>query len=156
MTNIKPKMTNPIHFLAFCGGVGLIPFAPGTWGSLVGVVVFYLTLAVASSVHFLIAIGFFIVGVWLCGMSSKALKSHDHPGIVWDEMSTMYAILIFQPINIKDWLLAFILFRIFDIWKPWPISFIDKRLTGGLGIMLDDVAAGLATIFTCILWRLYF
>lgn len=153
---IKPTMNSPIHFLAFCGGAGLIPLAPGTFGSLVGVLVFWLTLAAADSIQLLIAIGLFFTGIWLCGESSKILKAHDHPGIVWDEMAAMYAVLIFQPISINDWLLAFILFRIFDIWKPWPISFLDKKVSGGLGIMLDDIAAGAATVFTCILWRFYF
>ena len=75
---------------------------------------------------------------------------HDHPGIVWDEMATMFTILLFQPMNWQNWLLAFILFRCFDIFKPLPISYIDKNISGGLGIMLDDIVAGVATII-CLL-----
>ncbi|MDE0743289.1 MAG: phosphatidylglycerophosphatase A [Woeseiaceae bacterium] len=157
---IKPKMTNPIHFMAFCGGTGLIPFAPGTFGSLMGVLLFSWTISInqfnSFSMQLIIAIGLLIAGFWICDASSKALKTHDHPGIVWDEMAAMYAILIFQPMTLKDWVMAFILFRIFDIWKPWPIGFLDKKVTGGIGIMLDDIVAGVATIFACMLLRPYF
>jgi len=159
-SKIKPKMTNPIHFMAFCGGTGLIPFAPGTFGSLMGVFLFSWTVSINQFNSFLmqimIAIGLLIAGFWICDASSKALKTHDHPGIVWDEMAAMYAILIFQPMTLKAWVMAFILFRIFDIWKPWPIRYLDKKVTGGIGIMLDDIVAGLATIIVCILLRPYF
>jgi len=159
-SKIKPKMTNPIHFMAFCGGTGLIPFAPGTFGSLMGVFLFSWTVSINQFNSFLmqimIAIGLLIAGFWICDASSKALKTHDHPGIVWDEMAAMYAILIFQPMTPKAWVMAFILFRIFDIWKPWPIRYLDKKVTGGIGIMLDDIVAGLATIIVCILLRPYF
>ena len=159
-SKIKPKMTNPIHFMAFCGGTGLIPFAPGTFGSLMGVFLFSWTVSINQFNSFLmqimIAIGLLIAGFWICDASSKALKTHDHQGIVWDEMAAMYAILIFQPMTLKAWVMAFILFRIFDIWKPWPIRYLDKKVTGGIGIMLDDIVAGLATIIVCILLRHYF
>ena len=153
-------MTNPIHFMAFCGGTGLIPFAPGTFGSLMGVLLFSWTISInqfnSFSMQLIIAIGLLIAGFWICDASSKALKTHDHPGIVWDEMAAMYAILIFQPMTLKHSVMAFILFRIFDIWKPWPIGFLDKKVTGGIGIMLDDIVAGVATIFACMLLRPYF
>lgn len=151
MNNIeKPTMSNPIHFFAFCGGIGLIGLAPGTAGTLFGILVWWLTLDAGFLIQSLMAIIFLTAGIWICGKCAKDLNVHDHPGIVWDEMATMFTILLFQPMNWQNWLLAFILFRCFDIFKPWPISYIDKNISGGLGIMLDDIVAGVATII-CLL-----
>ena len=147
MNNIeKPTMSNPIHFFAFCGGIGLIGLAPGTAGTLFGILVWWLTRDAGFLIQSLMAIIFLTAGIWICGKCAKDLNVHDHPGIVWDEMATMFTILLFQPMSWQNWLLAFILFRCFDIFKPWPISYIDKNISGGLGIMLDDIVAGVATI----------
>ena len=155
MNNLrKPTMTNPIHFFAFCGGIGLVGVAPGTAGSLFGVLIFWLTINAGLMVQTAMAIIFLALGIWICGKSASDLGTHDHPGIVWDEMAAMFTILLFQPLNALEWLLAFILFRIFDIFKPWPINYIDEKISGGLGIMLDDILAGLATIFCMLLLRL--
>ncbi len=90
-----------------------------------------------------IAIAIVISGIWICRQASEILDSHDHPSIVWDEMASMYCLLLFVPNEITSWMIIFILFRLFDIWKPWPISWFDSKITGGLGIMVDDLIAGL-------------
>ena len=141
-------MKNPINILASCFGVGLSPVAPGTMGSLFAMLFFYFTIDLGQEVQVVISVILIMLGFWICGASAIALNDHDHSSIVWDEMSVMYAILLFQNIAIFDWILLFLLFRLFDIWKPWPINYIDEQVTGGLGIMLDDIAAGLATVAT--------
>ena len=82
------------------------------------------------------------MGVWLCGKASSDLGVHDHPGIVWDEFAGMFVTMIAVPVTWISVLAGFLLFRLFDIWKPWPIGLLDKRVSGGLGIMLDDILAG--------------
>ena len=85
----------------------------------------------------------FLIGIWLCGKTAKDLGVHDHPAIVWDEIVGYLVTMILVPSG-WQWLLAgFVLFRLFDIWKPWPIYLIDKRVGGGFGIMIDDVIAGI-------------
>ena len=127
---------NPIIFLAFGLGSGLSPKAPGTAGSALALVFFPVLVA---------------LGLWGSGKAAEILKVHDHSAIVWDEFVGQWLSLL-PLLAIADWntatyigiLLAFVLFRIFDILKPWPISWCDKNLHGGLGIMFDDVLAGLA------------
>mgnify|MGYP001821852804 CR=1 FL=1 len=89
------------------------------------------------------AVFLFVAGIWICGESARRLGIHDHGGIVWDEIAGMYVVLIFAPLTLWGWILAFGLFRAFDIVKPWPIRDLDHRLKGGLGIMLDDLVAAL-------------
>ena len=85
----------------------------------------------------------FVLGVWLCEVTARNLGVHDHPGIVWDEFVGYWLTMLFAPAGWQWLLLGFILFRIFDIIKPWPIGWIDRRVSGGMGIMLDDVLAGI-------------
>ncbi len=139
----KTILTDPVHLPAFGFGLGLMPFAPGTFGSLLGVLLAWLTLDFSLEVRVAIGIATFVVGIYLCGASSRRLGVHDHGGIVWDEISGMYVTLLAAPNTIVAWILAFGLFRAFDIVKPWPISDLDHRLSGGLGIMLDDLVAAL-------------
>lgn len=84
-----------------------------------------------------------VTGIWICGESARRIGVHDHSGIVWDEIAGMYLTLLVAPPQITMWALGFLLFRLFDIWKPWPIRDLDHRLAGGAGIMLDDVIAAL-------------
>ena len=101
------------------------------------------------------AVFLFVAGIWICGESSRRLGHHDHGGIVWDEIVGMYVVLIVTPMTIWAWILAFGLFRAFDIVKPWPIRDLDHRLGGGLGIMLDDLVAALyAALLLVFLGRL--
>jgi len=111
-------------------------------GTLIGVVLFILLPVLDWKVYIGIVTLAFIMGVFLCDYTAKALNVHDHPGIVWDEIVGYFITMFMVP---KSWLwivIGFILFRVFDILKPWPISLADKKVHGGFGIMLDDVIAG--------------
>jgi len=144
----KIIMRSPVHFLAFGFGSGLSPKAPGTIGTLVAVplVMMLLHLPIAAYLCCIAAMSLF--GIYLCGESAKRLGVHDHPGIVWDEFVGFAITMIAVP-NTWEYLAAgFVLFRVFDIAKPWPIREADHRLFGGVGIMLDDMLAGL---FSCVL-----
>ena len=85
-------------------------------------------------------------GIWLCGESARRIGVHDHPGIVWDEIAGIYLVLLVAPPAIMAWALGFGFFRLFDVWKPWPIGYLDHKLKGGLGIMLDDFVAALYAV----------
>jgi phosphatidylglycerophosphatase A len=142
---VSPKtvFTDPVHFLAFGFGSGLAPFAPGTAGTL-AVIPIYLLMQPLNLLQYGVLLGVIcIIGIWICGESSRRLGVHDHGGIVWDEFAG-YLITMFAVPFAWQWIIiGFLLFRLFDIWKPWPIRYIDKQLTGGLGIMLDDILAGI-------------
>lgn len=137
---------SPIQFLAFGFGVGLSRWAPGTFGTLLAVPL-YLTFAGAPlwlySTIVLIAAA---LGIWICGRASEELGVHDHSGIVWDEFVGLWIALWAVPAEPVWIVMGFLVFRIFDIAKPWPIGPLDRHVHGGLGIMIDDVVAG---IFTC-------
>ena len=140
---VREVLTDPVHILAFGFGTGLSPVAPGTVGSLLGVALAWLTLDLGMDAQIGIAVGMLLAGIWLCGESARRLGIHDHGGIVWDEIVGMYAVLIFTPFALYAWIVAFVLFRAFDIVKPWPIRDLDHRMKGGAGIMLDDLVAAL-------------
>lgn len=141
-------LRHPAHFLAFGLGSGLVPKAPGTAGSLAAIPL-YLLLAWAVPMPWLlgaVAVAF-LAGIWFCDVAGKALGVADHGGIVWDEIVAMWLILAFTPVSWEWYVAAFLLFRLFDVWKPFPIRAIDERTTGGFGVMLDDVlAAGYALV----------
>lgn len=131
-----------IHFLAFGFGAGKMPVAPGTFGTLAAIPVYLLLVSAPSLVYAVIVLGLFALGVWLCHATEQDLGVHDHPGIVWDEI-VGYLITMFLAPDGWEWIvLGFILFRLFDIWKPFPIRQIERRVRGGLGNMLDDALAG--------------
>jgi phosphatidylglycerophosphatase A len=142
----RTVLRDPVHFLAFGFGTGLAPFAPGTFGSLPGVLLFWLTMDFGHYVQYGIAVAIILTGVWICGESARRIGVHDHGGIVWDEIAGMYVTLLVAPVSVSGWILAFIFFRVMDIVKPWPIRDLDHRLGGGVGIMLDDLAAALYAV----------
>jgi phosphatidylglycerophosphatase A len=144
--DVQKVIGDPVNFLAFGFGTGLAPVAPGTFGSLPGVAIAWLCLPLPLEWRILIGIALLVAGVWLCGESARRMGVHDHPGIVWDEITGMYLVLLTVPPSILLWPLGFMLFRLFDIWKPWPIRDLDHRLSGGTGIMLDDIAAALYAV----------
>ena len=150
---VRTVMTDPVHFLAFGFGSGLAPFAPGTFGSIPGVLLFWLTLDFGAYGQFGIAAALVLFGVSICGESARRLGIHDHGGIVWDEISGVYITLLAAPLTVTGWILAFVLFRVMDIVKPWPIRDLDHRLKGGLGIMLDDLAAALYAVILLGVYR---
>ncbi len=139
----KKVLSHPVHLLAFGFGSGLSPKAPGTVGTVVAVIL-YLFLAhlpvLAYSVFLILAL---VIGVYICERSSKLLGVHDHAGIVWDEFVGYWIAMFLAPSGWIWVITGFILFRLFDILKPFPINIIDKKIHGGLGIMLDDVLAGI-------------
>ena len=139
----RSVLTDPVKFLACGFGTGLAPFAPGTFGSIPGLVLFWLTMDFGLYVQLGIAAGMTLVGIWICGESARRIGVHDHGGIVWDEIVGMYVTLLVAPVSVVGFVLAFVLFRIMDIVKPWPIRDLDHSIHGGLGIMLDDLVAAL-------------
>lgn len=139
----KKVWKDPAFFIAFGFGSGLMPKAPGTWGTLAAIPV-YLLLANTTWFFYLFAtIVAFMLGVWVSNTVSQALGEHDYQGIVWDEVVGYLLTMFLAPPGLLWIIVGFILFRIFDIWKPQPIRLVDERIRGGLGIMLDDVLAAI-------------
>jgi phosphatidylglycerophosphatase A len=148
----RKVLTDPVNMLAFGLGTGLSPYAPGSVGSLLGVVVAWFTLDLSLAYQIGVAVFLSLSGIWICGESARRIGVHDHGGIVWDEIAGMYITLLVAPPTITAWVLAYLLFRAFDIVKPWPIRDLDHSIDGGLGIMLDDLVAAL---YAAILLGLY-
>ncbi|MBT8048800.1 MAG: phosphatidylglycerophosphatase A [Xanthomonadales bacterium] len=137
----RVALSTPAGFLAFGFGSGLFRHAPGTMGT-VAAIPFALVLKILpETVFWIVLASTFLAGIHICGVSSKRLGRHDPGGIVWDEMVAYWLTVAFLPMSWGWWLAAFLLFRFFDIVKPWPIRQLEKRFGGGLGIMLDDVIA---------------
>jgi phosphatidylglycerophosphatase A len=135
-------LLDPIHFVAFGFGAGLAPRAPGTFGTLVAVLPAWWCFSLPLPWRLGIVAAVVAVGVWICGASARRLGVHDHPGIVLDEVAGLLLTVLAVPQKTFLWFaLAFVLFRVFDILKPWPIRDVDHRLGGGAGIMLDDLMA---------------
>lgn len=134
-------LKSPDGLLAFGFGSGLAPVAPGTAGSLLAVPLALPLTWLALPWALAVVASAFGFGIWLCGRVGRRLGVHDHGGIVWDEFVGMWLVLVCVPFNWAWWLAAFVLFRIFDAAKPWPIGWLDRRVHGGLGVMLDDVLA---------------
>lgn len=132
----------PLYFVAFGFGSGAMPFAPGTFGTLMAIP-FYLLLQPLSLYAYLITVlGFIIISSWICQYVSRKIAVHDHPGMCLDEFAGFFVTMIHAPAGWHWILLGFILFRLFDIWKPWPISILDEKIHGGFGMVLDDIVAG--------------
>ena len=139
---VRPDWKNPVHLLAFGLGSGASPKAPGTTGTLAAIPLFLLLQPLDPWIYLAITLFLFMIGIWICDRTSRDLGVHDHGGIVWDEWVGLLVTLWLMPDG-WVWLAAgFLLFRFFDILKPWPIGWIDKKVSGGFGIMLDDLIAG--------------
>tara|TARA_B100001250_G_scaffold312860_1_gene274879 strand:+ start:1743 stop:2204 length:462 start_codon:yes stop_codon:yes gene_type:complete len=137
-----PNLKKPSHLFASWFGIGLLRPAPGTWSSLVAILIWYFAEFLHSSIYIILPI--FILFSWLiCSQASHDSESKDHSAIVIDEVAGMLVALSFVSHGVITYLGAFLLFRLFDIWKPWPISWADNNVKGGLGILLDDLIAGL-------------
>jgi phosphatidylglycerophosphatase A len=134
---------NPVHFLAFGLGSGAAPRAPGTFGTLAAVLI-YLALPTMSPLAYAVfLLAGFLLGVWICGKTARDIGVHDHGGIVWDEFIGFWLCMFLAPPGLFWLLSGFVLFRVFDIVKPWPIRWFDRHVHGGFGIMIDDVLAGM-------------
>ncbi|MEQ1558511.1 MAG: phosphatidylglycerophosphatase A [Methyloglobulus sp.] len=148
----KQILTDPILFLAFGFGSGLAKKAPGTCGTLVAVPLYLLVAQTGNLIYSLVTIMVTIVGIWICDKAAEKLGEHDFGGIVWDEIAGYLITLWWIPFSWQGVVLGFILFRFFDILKPWPIKVADRRVKGGFGIMLDDVLAGVLANVVLILF----
>lgn len=149
----KPDIRNPIHCIAAGFGSGLAPRAPGTFGTLAALIPWWPLHFLAPEWYWLSIVLGIALGIYVCGKTARDLRTHDHGNIVWDEFIGVWIALAWLPImnanllNQGLWIGAgFLLFRLFDIWKPWPISWCDKHVHGGFGIMIDDIAAGAFTL----------
>lgn len=150
----RAVFTSPQMLLAFGFGSGLSPVVPGTMGTLAAVPFYFLIQPLVWWAYLLVLIIGTLLGNYLCEFASKKLNVHDHGGIVWDEFIGFWLTMFLVPFSVVNLLLGFVLFRVFDMAKPWPISWLDKHVSGGVGIMLDDLAAGLAACASlhAILW----
>lgn len=134
----------PNLLLAFGFGSGLSPVMPGTVGTLAAIPLYYVLQHLAPLGYTLAVVLACLAGVFICGRAARALGEHDHSGIVWDEFVGYWITMAFVPLNWLWIAVGFALFRFFDIVKPWPITWVDKKVHGGMGIMLDDILAGVA------------
>lgn len=147
----RTVLSHPVHLLAFGLGTGLSPKAPGTVGTLLGLPLWWLLAPLGPAAYAGATLLIVLAGVWICGRSASLLGLHDCPGIVFDEVAgfLVAAAPLLPALGLWPWpdwtglLAAFALFRLFDVWKPWPIRGLDARVHGGVGIMLDDLVAGL-------------
>lgn len=150
------RLSNPLHLFAVGFGAGAAPYAPGTVGTLVAIPIYLLMQLTPMPIYMLILAALIFIGFWLCDVTDKAIGVHDHPSIVWDEivgyLLTMWAV----PANFMWILLGFILFRLFDIWKPTPICWINDNVGGGIGVVVDDLMAAIyaAIVLHLIIWFL--
>ncbi|TYB16578.1 phosphatidylglycerophosphatase A family protein [Aggregatibacter actinomycetemcomitans] len=150
----RVNLRNPIHFFALGFGSGLLRPAPGTWGSLVGVILGALLLpALGAKTFFILTALCFCIGIWLCERTSHDMGVHDHGSIVWDEIVAVFLVLLAVPqVSLLWCAIAFVTFRLFDILKPYPIRYFDEKLTNGFGIMADDIlAAGYSIVVILVL-----
>lgn len=146
-------LRDPVQLLALGFGSGLVPHAPGTAGSLLGLAAAILAAQWSAWIAVAITVVVVVAGVWICGEGARRLGVHDHPAIVWDEIAGMMIAMLAAPPGWGWTALAFALFRAFDIIKPWPIREIDHAMRGGAGIMLDDVMAGILAALVLLLVR---
>jgi phosphatidylglycerophosphatase A len=138
---------NPVCFLAFGLGSGLAPIAPGTFGTLAAVPLYLWASALQMPAYLALTLVLFVGGAWICGRCEQNLQAEDHSGIVLDEIVGFFIAMTGAPADLANLAVGFALFRVFDILKPWPIGLVDRRIRGGLGIMLDDAIAG---VYVCL------
>lgn len=134
----------PVLLIAFGFGAGLSPKAPGTAGTLVAIPLFCLLATLPSAAYLAVVALAALAGIPICGDAARRFGVHDHQGIVWDEIVGYWITMALVPVSPTSLVLGFVLFRAFDIFKPWPIRWADRHVGGGLGIMLDDILAGIA------------
>lgn len=152
--NLQFLLQHPAHFFGLGFGSGLAPKAPGTFGTALGYPLFWLISVYALSIQLIIITALFVIGIYFCDVTGRALGVSDHGGIVWDEIVAMMLVLAFTPNLWLWWLAAFLLFRLFDIWKPYPIRQFDAKLKNGFGVMFDDLLAAIYAIISLqgLLW----
>ncbi|PTR22461.1 phosphatidylglycerophosphatase [Luteibacter sp. OK325] len=137
-------LASPAGWIACGFGSGLAPKAQGTFGSLAAILPWLLLRGLSVPAWFGVIVVAFAIGVWACNVAGRILGVDDHRSLVWDEFVGLWITLL--PALVAPWwavIAGFLLFRLFDVWKPWPIAWFDRRVKGGFGVMLDDVIAGL-------------
>jgi len=139
----KAVWRNPLYFIAFGFGSGAAPFAPGTFGTLAAIPFYLLLSMLPLSAYFVFLLLFIIFTSWLCDYISRQTHTHDHPGMCIDEFAGFFVTMTAAPAGWWWIFIGFVLFRFFDIVKPWPISYVDKNIHGGFGMIFDDVLAGM-------------
>jgi len=139
---VREILIDPTLCLAFGFGSGLSKKAPGTMGTLIAVPIYLALVQAGFVIYSVLTILCSLVGIWICGKAAEKLGEHDFGGIVWDEIAGYLITMWFVGFSWQNVVLGFVLFRVFDIIKPWPIKWIDKKVSGGFGIMFDDVVAG--------------
>lgn len=139
-------LKHPVHLISLGFGSGLSPWAPGTAGTLVAIPIHIALSQTPQWCYLAVTLATIMLGIWTCGQTAKALGVHDASVIVWDEVAGYLVAMTLMPPTVAGIVAGFLLFRLFDILKPWPIRAIDQRLPGGAGIMLDDVLAGIYTL----------
>ncbi len=144
--NARFLLAHPAHFLALGFGAGLAPFAPGTFGTLVAIPIAVVLHAWGDAAFAIAIVLGFAIGVWASGVTGRALGDEDHGAIVWDEVVAFLLVLFFVGGDWRRTAFAFVLFRAFDILKPPPIRQLERRLSGGLGVMADDIGAAAYTL----------
>jgi len=135
--------TNPIHFVGCALGFGALPWMPGTWATLASIPIVMALKQFPDWFYLLIVIGMIGLGVYVCAVTNRDFGTEDHPACAWDEMASFPIVMIGVPLTWFYLIIAFVLFRAFDILKPWPIRWVDRHIHGGIGVMLDDVIAAL-------------
>ncbi len=149
-------LQHPAHFIALGGGVGLAPFAPGTFGTLLAFPIFWLAAPRLEPVLYLAGLALlFAIGVWACGVTGRALGAPDAGSMVWDETVAFLLVLFFTPAGIYWQVFAFLTFRVFDIAKPPPIRYYERTFKGGWGVMIDDIVAAFYTLLVLAVVRLF-
>ncbi len=138
----KFNLAKPVHFLALGFGSGLIKPAPGTWGTLAAVPLYLLLSELSIEGYLSVLVLLSLAGIWICGKCAEDVGVHDHPAIVWDEFAGYLLTMAFIEPTWQNIIAGFLLFRLFDIAKPWPIGYFDRKVRGGFGIMFDDILAG--------------
>ncbi|MBV9576711.1 MAG: phosphatidylglycerophosphatase A [Gammaproteobacteria bacterium] len=133
----------PLYFIAFGLGSGAMPFAPGTFGTLMAIPFYLLIHPLPLTIYLIFVLCFIGLSSWICEQVSREISLHDHPGMCLDEFAGFFVTMIHAPTGFAWILIGFLLFRLFDIWKPWPISFLDEKIHGGFGMVLDDIVAGI-------------
>lgn len=153
LPDARELLRSPINLLAFGFGTGLAPVAPGTVGTLPALLLWVPLSYLHWMLYLAIVLAMAVAGVWICQRTSDSMGVHDHGGIVWDEIVGYLIAVFLVPFSLTAMVIGFLLFRLFDILKPWPISWADKKVSGGLGIMLDDIIAGAAS---CVVLQLLY
>lgn len=150
-------LRHPAHVIALGLGTGLAPVAPGTAGTLLAFPIHLALVQYLPTIpHAIVIALLFLLGVWACRVTGRAMGIADHSGMVWDEVVAMLIILLLVPEGVWWWLAAFLLFRVFDVLKPPPIRYFDQTIKGGFGVMFDDILAALYTLLVLAIYQRFF